>query len=98
MNEIKINLGNKKDYETMFCKCGCGNGVIIKADNTDKDLGVLLQLVSDNYYNNGNSRIMTLKEKLKRIWYIITNKEYCYFDILVNENELKEFKDFVSKI
>ncbi len=28
---------------------------------------------------------MSFKEKLKRIWYIISNKEYCYFDILIKE-------------
>lgn len=41
---------------------------------------------------------MTIKEKIKRIWYIIRGKEYCYFDILIDKDELQEFKEFVAKI
>ncbi len=41
---------------------------------------------------------MSLKEKLKRIWYIIRGKEYCYFDILIDKNELQEFKQFVARM
>lgn len=25
--------GKDKNYRTMFCKCGCGNGVVLKADS-----------------------------------------------------------------
>ena len=60
-------------YITKCCKCGCNNGVRLKFDNEDGD--VSLQLVSDNFYTYQK---FTLLEKLKRIWYIIINKEYCY--------------------
>ncbi|MCM1232306.1 MAG: hypothetical protein NC489_19460 [Ruminococcus flavefaciens] len=88
--------GKDRNYKTMFCKCGCGNGVILKADN-DKDFGVSLQLVSDNFYSTQNG-LYNFLEKIKRIWYIIKGKEYCYFDILVNPKELQEFKEFVSRL
>lgn len=89
--------GSKNKYKTMFCKCGCGNGVILKADN-DKDFGISLQLVSDNFYGGYSNRKNSIKEKIKRIWYIIRNKEYCYFDILIDRNELQEFKEFIMKL
>lgn len=41
---------------------------------------------------------MSLREKIKRIWYIITGKEYCYFDVLIDEDELQEFKKFVASL
>ena len=89
--------GENRNYKTMFCKCGCSNGVVLKADN-DKDIGVSLQLVSDNFYSGHNNRRNTFKEKIKRIWYIIIGKEYCYFDLLIEPNELQEFKEFVARL
>lgn len=89
--------GNNRDYSTMFCTCGCGNGIILKADH-DKDIGTSLQLVSNNFYSGCNNRKNSIGEKLKRIWYIITGKEYCYFDILIDKDELQEFKEFVAKL
>lgn len=89
--------GKDRNYKTMFCKCGCGNGVILKADN-DKDFGVSLQLVSDNFYSGYNNKRNSIKEKIKRIWCIIVGKEYCYFDLLIEQKELQEFKEFVARL
>lgn len=86
----------KNNEYVTFCKCGCGNGVIFKFDNEDDELSV--QLVSDNHYTMQNNGKISIKEKLRRIWYIITGKEYCYFDILMDKNELHEFKKFVAKL
>ena len=79
-----------------FCKCGCGNGIVLKADNEDEE--VSLQIVSDNFYTMQNKGKMSFIERIKRIWYIIIGKEYCYFDILIDKNELKEFKNFVARL
>lgn len=86
----------KKNEDVTFCKCGCRNGIVLKADIEDDNLS--LQIVSDNFYIMQNKGKMSLKEKIKRIWYIITGKEYCYFDILVDKDELQEFKEFVAKL
>lgn len=86
----------KKNEYVTFCKCGCGNGVVLKFDNEDDELSV--QLVSDNHYTMQNKGNTSLKEKLRRIWYIITGKEYCFFDILIDKDELQEFKEFVAKL
>jgi len=86
----------KENEFVTFCKCGCGNGIVLKADNEDEE--VSLQIVSDNFYSMQNKGKMSIKEKLKRIWYIIKGKEYCYFDILIEKDELQEFKKFVAKL
>ena len=80
-------------WMTKYCKCGCNNGVRLKFDRDEEDIS--LQLVSDNFYTYQK---FTLLEKLKRIWYIIINKEYCYFDILIDKDEVQEFKDFVKEM
>lgn len=84
----------KENKYVTFCKCGCCNGVVLKFDNEDNELSI--QLVSDNFYLAQIKGKMSLKEKIKRIWYIITNKEYCYFDILIDKEKLEEFKKFVA--
>lgn len=89
--------GKDGNYKTMFCKCGCGNGVILKADH-DKDFGASLQLVSDNFYSGHNNRRNSIIEKMKRIWHIFIGKEYCYFDLLIESKELQEFKEFVARL
>ncbi len=86
----------KKDEYVTFCKCGCGEGIVLKADKDDHELS--LQLVSDNHYLMQNNGRMSLKEKLKRILFIIQGREYCYFDILIDEEELQEFKEFVARL
>lgn len=86
---------NENEYVS-FCKCGCGNGVVFKFDNEDDELS--MQLVSDNFYFRQSKGKMSFKEKMKRIWYIITGKEYCYFDILIDKDELQGFKEFVAKL
>lgn len=86
----------KKNEYVTFCKCGCGEGIVLKAD---KEIGELsLQFVSDNFYVMQSKGKMSFKERIKRIWYIITGKEYCYFDVLIDKDELQEFKDFVEKL
>lgn len=86
----------KKNEYVTFCKCDCGNGVVLKFDDEDEELSV--QLVSDNYYIMQNKGKMSFREKLRRIWYIIIGKEYCYFDILIDKNKLQEFKNFVARL
>ena len=81
------------EWKTKHCKCGCGNGVLLKFDKDDEDLS--LQLVSDNFYAYQKCKLL---EKLKRIWYVIIEKEYCYFDLIMDKEDVKEFKDFVSKM
>lgn len=87
-------MDNNKNV--IFCKCGCGDGVVLKVDKYENELS--LQFVSDVFYFFQNKGKMSIKEKLKRIWYIVIGKEYCYFDILISKEELQEFKDFVSKL
>ena len=89
--------GRDSKYCVAYCKCGCGNGVVLKVDD-DGDSGISLQLVSDNFYSGRNNNRNTIKEKLKRIWYVISGKEYRYFDLYFDKNELEEFKDFVAKL
>ena len=86
----------KENEYVTFCKCGCGDGVVLKFDTEDDELS--LQFVSDNFYVMQKKGKMSFREKIKRIWYIITGKEYCYFDILIDKDELQKLKEFVARL
>ena len=60
----------KENEYVTFCKCGCGDGVVLKFDTKDDELS--LQFVSDNFYVMQKKGKMSFREKIKRIWYIIT--------------------------
>lgn len=81
----------------LYCSCGCTDGVILKVDKDDDWNTIELSLVSDNFYLHSQNKI-SFKDKLKRIWNIIKNEEYYYFDIMIEEEDLKEFKEFVNNI
>ena len=90
-----IMTNKEKDSLTLYCSCGVSDGVLLRTDTFG---GLDIALVSDIFYTSQKSRWDIFKEKCKRIWFIIRNKEYSYFDILVEPEDMKEFKEFVNKI
>ncbi len=87
---------NDKTYG-IYCQCGCNNGVVLKAED-DIGFGCEMMLVSDTYYLMQKTVWTRFKEKCKRIWCILRNKEYCYFSIYMAKDDLQEFKKFVVKM
>ena len=71
---------------------------MLKLDSFDDGKTAFLSIVSNRFSTEQEGCIFRLKEKIKRIWYILRNKEYCYFEVCMNESDLQEFKDFVNKI
>lgn len=85
-----------KDTKALFCKCGCNNGVVLKYEQEDGE--AFLSLVASKFYMEQNNFIKRFVEKCRRIWAVIRNKEFYYFDIWIEKEELQEFKDFVNKM
>lgn len=79
----------------LYTSAGCEKGILI---NAREHYGFSITLVSDAYYLESTTVLKRLKEKWKRILYISKNKEYRYFDIWVDEQDVEEFKKFVANI
>lgn len=94
-------LTNKDKNEIVItCSCGCKNGVhleVRKSDDKDDDIA-FLSLVSDKFYSEQENFFRRFAEKIRRIWYVLRNKEYTYFEVCLKEKDIQEFKDFVSAI
>ena len=81
----------------LYCTCGCESGVVLSAEK-DEDFGYCISLVSDNWYISQLTGWFRFKEKCKRIWKILRNKEHYYFLICLDNEDIQEFKEFVAKI
>ena len=82
---------------SLYCSCGCENGVILNTER-DEDFGYFISLVSDNWYISKLTSWIRFKEKCKRIWKILANKEHHYFSICLKNEDIEEFKKFVAKM
>lgn len=89
---------NDSECYSLYCSCGCNDGVLLNAEKDEFSNDCFLSLVSDNYSLMQKTGWHHFKEKCKRIWKIIKNEEYRYFNICIDENEMKEFKEFVAKL
>ena len=94
---MTVNGKDTADYKAIFCNCGCHNGIVMKAKKDD-DFGLSINLVSDDFYTRQSGVFRIMKEKIKRIWCILRNKEYCYFNICMSNEDLIEFKEFVGRL
>lgn len=92
-------LYDKENKELIVTCCDkCGNAIHLSIDsfkdNTDY---CFLSLMSGTYYQQQDNKILkVIGTKLKKIWYIIRNKDYCYSEIIMDAKEYESFKSFVN--
>lgn len=89
-----ISAGHKLSECTKVivdCNDGCGNAICISQEDFIKDYKeVYISLVSSLFYSRQKE---SFSRKCKRIWDIIRNKEYTYFDICISYDQLREYID-----
>ena len=93
-------MGHHKESEiNLSCSCGCSKLEISQwFDGNSPEEVTLVQYFSTRniYYKHVWSNVT---EKLKLIWYILSGKNYCVFDlVLQDKEEIKAFKEAVAKL
>lgn len=89
---------NKEKTELVVtCKCGCGEAAHIVIDTNDKDYYSILSYMNGNFYKDQYGAFGIFKEKCKKIWAIIRNKDYCYAEVTMNRKDFEEFKEYINK-
>ena len=93
-------LRNKDGTELLVsCNCGCEQGVHIRVDKEDNDMYFLMTYTNGNWYSNQNKTVRAvIREKLKKIWCIIRNKDFHYSDISMTSKDFQEFKEYINSI
>jgi hypothetical protein len=93
-------LKNKDGTELLVsCDCGCEQGVHIRVDKEDSDMYFLMTYTNGNWYVDQNKTVRAvIREKLKKIWCIIRNKDFHYSDISMTSKDFQEFKEYINSI
>ncbi len=81
-----------------FCSCGCEEGVHLEVRKDDDGKIAYLSFVTNRFYSEQGGFFSRFIEKLKRILCIVRNKEYHYFEIVMKEDDIQSFKEFVDKM
>ena len=90
-------LMSKDNKELIInCGCGCDNSVHIKVDG-DGDYCFITYLSGNYYREQEESVFAVIKKKMRRIWAIIRNRDYCYSDIIMKTQDFEEFKEYINK-
>lgn len=76
------------------CWCGCGNGLIITKDDDE----VWIHVVESKYYSEQRGIIRRFVEKCRRLWFVLSGKEYSLFELSLVDETLENFKKFVSEL
>lgn len=83
------------------CNCGCDESFHIKIEPIYEDeyeTYALISYMNGKFYTDQLSGWNTIKKKLKKIWAIITNKDYYYSDVILNKNQFEEFREYINQI
>lgn len=91
-------LKTKNETELIVsCKCGCEDGIHLRVDKDNDDWYAIMTYINGNFYRDQSNIFYTLKNKIRKIWAIIRNKDYYYSDVNMSKKEYQEFKDYINK-
>lgn len=95
MKNIHRIKNEKEDMLIVSCRCGCGDTVVLEIDQED--------IAFMTYYNSNWGREQAgpfglFREKIRKIWRIICNKDHHYSDIMLTNEGLKEFRDYINDV
>ena len=83
------------------CKCGCDEGIHIRLDDElHKDYN-LDEYCYQSYIKNDDTvgyKGGKLKTKFKKIWSVITEKDYYYSDVIMTGKDVEILRDYLTYI
>ncbi len=93
-------LKNKDSTELLIsCECGCEQGVHIRIDKEDYNMYFLMTYTNGDWYTSQDKTVWAvIREKLRKIWCIISNKDFHYSDISMTPKDFNEFKEYINSI
>lgn len=91
MTEDKTNL-------ILDCECGC-EAIKFEVDleDADADIIMLATLLTSKFYSKQENFIRRFADKVKRIWRVIRNKDYCYGEVVLTKEDFRAFKKYICQ-
>jgi hypothetical protein len=84
------------DFE-LRCDCGCGKLQFTRWED-DKDFALFIEYFYPMFYAKQQNIFSVLVERLKFVWFILRGKEYSLYDLVLTEDDLKRFKEWVASL
>jgi hypothetical protein len=85
----------EKRFE-LECDCGCSRFSITRYDFGIDDDSISLSHYMRSWDAKAHPVRKGFSQMFKMIWCAITGKEYYFYDVVIDENELQKFKEFVA--
>jgi len=81
----------------MSCNCGCAKIEIIKyEDDDDPDFVGFIHHFGSTFYAKQTVIKDRVIERIKMLWFVLMGKDYRLYDICLNQEEWKKFKEFIA--
>lgn len=98
---MSVLLSEDKTEILLTCSCGCEDSIHIKLDPFDEDPECDDVAIWTYMQNCRDASQVSLKEKCKKIWRIIRDKDYWYSDVCLKKTDIeilvKYFQDMLQK-
>lgn len=94
---MAVFYSEKEKELVVTCRDACGEAAHIKVNTDDCDYYALWSYMNGNFYKEQNGVFRTFANKVKKIWAIIRNKDYCYSDIVMDKEEFETFKKYINQ-
>jgi hypothetical protein len=91
---------NEWNFRKLSIDCYCGCGVLRIVDyNTkeDRDGGYGIIYYAESFYSKQDGIFRTLWNRIRFAFNILRGKEFFLYDIMMNEKQYQELKDFVNQ-
>ena len=96
-----MSIFRSKDGEELVvdCNCGCDEGLRIRVNKHSDDLFFVVTYLSGHFAFMQNETVFgVIKKKLKKIWRVITNQDYCYSEICMTREDVHELSEYFAEI
>ena len=88
-----------KNHEIVtFCRCGCGDGFVIKFRHYCDQTHIYLETITSGFYSRQNGFFQIIKFRIKAAWFMLTGKEYLLHEIMLDKREWNRYVDEVNKV
>jgi hypothetical protein len=84
-----------KNFE-LWCNCRTEHLEFNWFDDDDQEL--LISHFIDSFYAEQNGIFNIIWTRIKNAWMMLRGKQFFAFEILINKEQLQEFKDFVKEL
>ena len=74
---MSVFITENKEELIVTCGCGCQDSIHIQIDHEYDEYYAFMSYLNGNFYRDQNAgALRSIGKKLKKIWKILTNKDY----------------------